>query len=75
MTLPRIQASCDVQHNVLLKYQNPPPNGGSCSLIKRTRRASPILGRFHFSAVTPTPLLKSFLSFPVFGCQWEAQVR
>lgn len=34
-TLPRRQASCDVQHNVLLKYRNPPPNGGSCSLPRR----------------------------------------
>lgn len=32
-TTPRRQASCDVQHNVLLKYRNPPPNGGSCSLL------------------------------------------
>lgn len=31
--MPRRQASCDVQHNVLVKYRNPPPNGGSCSRL------------------------------------------
>ncbi|KAL4699000.1 hypothetical protein H8959_011657 [Pygathrix nigripes] len=33
MTMPRRQASCDVQHNVLLNYRDPPPNGGSGSLL------------------------------------------
>lgn len=30
---PQRHASCDVQHNVLLKYRNLPPNGGFCSWL------------------------------------------
>lgn len=46
----------------------------SAALIKRTCPASPILGRFHFSAVTPTLRPKSFLPPPVFGCTRDSRV-
>lgn len=46
----------------------------SAALIK-TCPASPILGRFHFSAVTPTLLPKSSLPLPVFGCTRDSGVR
>lgn len=50
--MPHGQASCDVQHNVLLKYRNPPPNGGSCSRPHR-ERARP--RRPSQAASTPLP--------------------
>lgn len=69
---PVVKFSTTCYRNTEIRHQMAAP---AVCADKEDSPVSPILGRFHFSAVTPTPLPKPSLSLPVFGRTWESWAR